>query len=76
MIANADSAARSSQACKIRPAVLVADVSFPLTLALSRRERELASCVFLRMDVAAAGTVRSAIQRRDARTIQRFRFAT
>jgi hypothetical protein len=39
-IANSDSGRRSSCACKIRPAVLVGCVWFPLTLALSRRERE------------------------------------
>src|SRR5260370_21255701 len=38
--ANSDSGSRSSCACKIRPAVLVGCVSFPLTLALSLRERE------------------------------------
>src|SRR6266571_2765122 len=50
-------------------------VAFPLTLALSRRERELASRVFLRSDIAPTGTVRFVIQRRDDRTTQRLRFA-
>src|SRR5713101_464333 len=57
-------------------AVLVGCVSFPLTLALSLRERERACCVVLGSDVTPTGTVRSAIQRRDTRTTQRVRFAT
>src|SRR6266704_2933857 len=57
-------------------AVLIGGVSFPLTLALSRREREQACCVVLGSDVTPTGTVRSAIQRRDTRTTQRVRFAT
>src|SRR5713226_7708573 len=60
----------------MRLAVLVGGVSFPLTLALSPREREQSYCVFLKSDVAPTGTVRSAIQRRDRRTTQRARFAT
>ncbi len=76
VIANSDSGSRSSCACKVRPAVSVGCVSFPLTLALSLREREQPSCVFLKPGVAPTGTVRSAIQGRDTRTTQRVRFAT
>src|SRR5229473_4603493 len=57
-------------------AVLVGCVSFPLTLALSLREREQACCVVLGSDVTPTGTVHSATQRRDTRTTQRVRFAT
>ncbi len=39
VIANFYSGSRSSSACKFRPTVLAGGVSFPLTLALSRRER-------------------------------------
>ena len=39
-MANFDCERRSSCGCKIRPAVLIGCVSFPLTLALSLRERE------------------------------------
>ena len=47
-----------------------------LTFVLSDGEREPASCVILKSDLAPAGTVRSATQRRDIRTTQRIRFAT
>jgi len=57
-------------------AVLIGCVSFPLTLALSLREREQACCVVLGSDVTPTGTVHSATQRRDTRTTQRVRFAT
>jgi hypothetical protein len=113
-IAHSDSGTRSNCACKIRPAVSVGCVSFPLTLALSLREREhriprcnesrrsglaktrrailplskgegrgegeatLETPVRLRIadELNDTGTVRSAIQGRDARTIQGVRFAT
>jgi hypothetical protein len=61
--------------CHFRPVVLDGGVSFPLTLALSRWERELASRVLPMSDVAPAATVHRAIQRRDARTTQWLRFA-
>jgi hypothetical protein len=51
-IANSDSGSRSRCACEIRPAVSVGCVWFPLTLALSLREREQPSCVFLKSGVA------------------------
>src|SRR5229473_6117965 len=57
-------------------AVLVGCVSFPLTLALSLREREQACCVVLGSDVTPTGTVHFAIQRRDTQTTQRVRFST
>jgi hypothetical protein len=64
-IANSDSGSRSGCACKLRPAVSVRCLWFPLTLALSLREREQPSCVFVKSGVAATGTVRSAIQGRN-----------
>jgi hypothetical protein len=76
VIANSDSGSGSSCACKIRPAISGGCVSFPLTLALSLREREPPCCVFLKSGVAPTGTVRSAIQGCDARRTRRVRFDT